>query len=61
MAKVLVAVLFLGLIACTERQPESSEPDETVFDPLTDTLDRARGVEETLLNSEEERRRLIDE
>lgn len=59
--KALIAVLFLALVACTERESQSSVPDETVFDPLTDTLDRARTVEDTLLNSAEERLRQIDE
>jgi hypothetical protein len=62
--KVLIAVLFLALTACTERRPESPEsavPDESVFDPLTGTLDRARGVEDTILDSAEDRRRQIDE
>jgi hypothetical protein len=62
--KVLIAVIFLGLTACTERGSASSEaavPDEGVFDPLTGTLDRARGVEDTILDSAEDRRRQIDE
>lgn len=62
--KVSVAVIFLGLIACTERPPESpvaEEPGETVFDPMTDALDQARGVEDMLMDSAEERRRQIDE
>jgi hypothetical protein len=39
----------------------SASERETVFDPLTGTLDRARGVENTILDSAEDRRRQIDE
>lgn len=68
--KVLIAVLFLALAACTQRAADTSdtsdtsdaaEPKETVFDPLTETLDRARSVEDTILDSAAERRRQIDE
>lgn len=63
--KASLAVLFLGLVACTgpkvESPPPEDSPDPTVFDPLTGTLDRAAGVEDTLREGEARRRRAIEE
>ena len=46
-------------------QEQDAEPpaadSESVFDPLTETLDRAQGVEETLRQNAEELRRRIEE
>ena len=39
----------------------SEEPRETVFDPLTETLERAEGVEDTLREQSEELRRRVEE
>lgn len=72
--KAPLALLFLGLVACTgqkdaapadEAPADSAAADETrdpsVFDPLTGTLDRAAGVEDTVLEGEARRRRAIEE
>lgn len=44
-------------------QPAAAEPEpkESVFDPLTDSIERAQGVEETLKQAEAERRRQLEE
>ena len=63
----LAAGACLLLTACpgTEDEPAATdtqaEPRETVFDPLTDTLDRAQGVEDTLREQSEELRRRVEE
>jgi hypothetical protein len=64
--KTLIALAALALAACggeSERsQPMESQapPDPSVFDPLTGTLERAEGVEDTLREAAEERRRQLD-
>jgi len=61
-----IAALLL-LAACGGTSSEGAEaPEEpavrpTVFDPLTDTLERAQGVEDTLRDSAAERRRALEE
>ena len=62
--KALMAILFVLLVSCSG--PEAEAPreearDPGVFDPLTGTLDRAAGVEDTLRDSAAERRRQIEE
>lgn len=60
---------LLGLLAaagCTSSEPPSEEPKETartetVFDPLVGTVDRARGVQQTIDDQAAERRRQIEE
>jgi hypothetical protein len=52
------------LVACGGSQDADREPvqqRETVFDPLTETLDRAAGVEDTVRQQAEETRRRIEE
>jgi hypothetical protein len=60
---ILLLLGVLGLAACTDREPDPAPetPDPSVFDPLTGTLDRARGVEDTLGDSAAERRRQLEE
>lgn len=62
------AVLAVGMLltACggsAERAEPPPEPEvrPTVFDPLTDTLERAQSVEDTLRDSARERRRALEE
>lgn len=62
----LAAVLLLQLGACgadpeEPAAPEEAQPRETVLDPLTQTLDRARAVEDTLREQSEELRRRVEE
>jgi hypothetical protein len=61
--KALRLLIFLGLVACTDRAPEESvrepEPRPTVFDPMISTM--ARGVEQTLQDSAADRRRQVEE
>ena len=67
--KVLLAFLLIFMAACTDREAEApaaeaasdAEPDPSVFDPLTGTLDRASGVQDTLNDSAAERRRALEE
>ena len=63
MRNVAVCMALL-LTACggaepSAEPPESNEP--TVFDPLTDTLDRAAGVQDTLNEAAAARRRQLEE
>jgi hypothetical protein len=63
--KAFVVAVFLLAAACggPAREQRAAEPEQqpTVFDPLTDTLDRAAGVEDTLRESAAERRRQLEE
>jgi hypothetical protein len=67
--KKLLPLILLGLAACAEREaetpPEASAetepPRETVFDPLTSTIDRAEGVQDTVNAQSEELRRRVEE
>jgi hypothetical protein len=47
--------------ASSDAQPEAAEPRETVFDPLTSTIDRAEGVQQTVDEHAAEQRRRIEE
>ena len=61
--KALLTFLSVFLVACSGSDPETTTgraPDETVFDPLVGTMDRAAGVEDTLRESDAARRREID-
>ena len=62
--RVLAVFTCLLLAACGETETNDSAPvaeRPTVFDPLTDTLDRAKSVEDTLRDSAAERRRQLEE
>lgn len=66
--KALLPILMtlISIAACTDREAEAPVPapetrDSSVFDPLTETLDRAAGVEDTLRDSAAERRRALEE
>jgi hypothetical protein len=67
-AKLCLLVAMLTLTACgdgpqapDDSQAEPPEPEPTVFDPLTSTLDRARGVQQTVDEQAAEQRRKIEE
>jgi len=62
----LVALGAVALASCVEKPAEPAAESEpaarpSVFDPLTGTLDRAAGVEDTLRDSAAERRRQLEE
>jgi len=72
--KAALAIILLPLAACTDgtgdapaaeapraEAPRAEAARPSVFDPLTSTIDRARGVEDTLRASEAERRRQLEE
>lgn len=42
-------------------EPATAGQRESVFDPLTSTIDRAEGVEDTLRDAADERRRQLEE
>lgn len=54
----LVAALLLG--GCGA-EPEPEADRETVFDPLTDTLDRAEEASNAVLEAAEAQRRQLEE
>jgi hypothetical protein len=58
---ITVVVLLAGCGESTAPDRAPAEERETVFDPLTDTLDRAAGVEDTVRERSEELRRRIEE
>lgn len=66
---VLASALAIMLVGCGESAPteQASEPREkaprreTVFDPLTGTIGRAEGVQQTVDQQAAEQRRGIDE
>lgn len=43
------------------REPEVAERRETVFDPMTSTIGRAQGVQQTVDSQAAEQRRRIDD
>jgi hypothetical protein len=58
-----LAVLFI--LGCSSGEssapPPPPPPQKTVFDPLTQQLDRARGVQQTLDQNAESTRKAVDE
>jgi hypothetical protein len=69
-AAILLLTVTLGIGGCggegdpPERAAEEREPAqrrETVFDPMTSTIGRAQGVQETVDEQAAEQRRRIEE
>jgi hypothetical protein len=67
---ILLLAIPLGVVACggggepSERAAEEREPPqrrETVFDPMTSTIGRAQGVQQTVDEQAAEQRRRIEE
>jgi hypothetical protein len=58
-----LAVLFI--LGCSSGEssapPPPPPPQKTVFDPLTQQLDRARGVQQTVDQNAESTRKAVDE
>jgi uncharacterized lipoprotein YmbA len=67
MRHIMTTAAALLLAACGAGEPaeqHESAPqsqDSTAFDSLTDTLERAEGVEDTLREAAAERRRQLEE
>lgn len=67
--KALILVVFSILVAACSGPSEPSAPPptaaaqkrETVFDPLVGTLDRAKGVQQTVDEQAAEQRRKLEE
>jgi hypothetical protein len=60
---VLLIVLGLFLTACSDNDHSSSEskqPVKTIIDPQLKALEKAKGVEQQLLDAAEQQRKLID-
>ena len=60
-AQMVILSVFLAACSGPEADMPDTGPEPTVFDPLTSTLDRAAGVEDTVRQSDIERRRQIDQ
>ena len=54
-------ILSSGCGGPEDTDPAEEADRETVFDPLTEALERAEGVEDTLRESAEQRRRQLEE
>ena len=52
----IILMGLIGLTGCNGSEPESTAP-ETVFDPLVETLDKAKATQ----GLEQDRKRRIDE
>jgi hypothetical protein len=55
-----LVVASCGDTDSTEAPPEPAARRETVFDPLTSTIDRAQGVQQTVDEQAAEQRRRIE-
>jgi hypothetical protein len=64
-SSLLLVALAAVLTACDSPQPPPQEAKpqrkETVFDPLTSTIDRAKGVQQTVDDQAAEQRKKIEE
>lgn len=67
LAKLSLALLLVAMAGCgssvsTEEAPQPQEPPRpTVFDPMTSTIGRAQGVQQTVDEQAAEQRRRIEE
>jgi len=63
-SSLLLVALAVVITACGSSQspPQEQKPQrkETVFDPLTSTLDRAKGVQQTVDDQAAEQRKKIE-
>ena len=65
-ALILLLVAALTVASCaetdsTEAPPEPAARRETVFDPLTSTIGRAQGVQQTVEEQAAEQRKRIED
>jgi hypothetical protein len=60
--KVLLLVLSLSLAGCGGGGDQAAEEDEeTIFDPLVSTIDKAKAVEEITLQTKDDLDKAIEE
>jgi hypothetical protein len=63
-SSLLLVALAMVLTACGGAQPPAEERPpqrkQTVFDPLTSTLDRAKGVQQTVDDQAAEQRKKLE-
>ncbi len=63
-SSLLLVALAVVITACDSSQPPPQEQKpprkETVFDPLTSTIDRAKGVQQTVDDQAAEQRKKIE-
>jgi hypothetical protein len=62
--RLWIMTVLLTLTACGGAEPPAQPPPEhkpTVFDPLTDSIDRAKAVQQTVDEQAAEQRRRIEE
>lgn len=58
---MLLVVLFIqGCSSAQAPDPPAASPPKTVFDPLTQSLDKARGVQQTVDGQAERARNELD-
>ncbi len=61
---LLLVTLAITVTACGGSEPPAPPPKaakkETVFDPLTSTIDRAKGVQQTVDEQAAEQRRKLE-
>ncbi|HEX4153044.1 MAG TPA: hypothetical protein VHY75_12635 [Steroidobacteraceae bacterium] len=58
---LLLAVLFIpGCSSAKDPEPPAAPPHKTVFDPLTQQMDKARAVQQTVDSQADQTRRAVD-
>jgi hypothetical protein len=58
---IMMCTVLMLLGACGGDPPEPAKDQESVFDPLVGTLDRAKGVQQTVDEQAAELKRQIEE
>lgn len=61
MKVILMAVLVVTLIACSSSNDESEKPKGAVPEHQMKALEKAKGVEQTLLEAEQKRLKSMEE
>ena len=60
LSTVWLALMFIHGCSSGQPPPDAPPPPKTVFDPLTQQLDRARDVQKTVNQSAEDTRKAVD-
>ena len=58
---ILTAAMLTSLSACGAKEETTPPPEDSVFDPMVDTIDRARAVEDQVENRVKEMNRQLEE